>query len=725
MDNGRKRIIRKIENDNDTVESSFFNVASLIMGGRQTMATEELRRQSARTSVEELCRYFHVPYEKSADRLDDVDVQIDRMLRPSGYMRRAVTLDEDWWKNSRSAMLCHAKDGTTVALIPRSYSGYTFFDYSQGKRLKVDAQTASLLTEKAVMFYRPLPQRALSRHDLFSFFLTLSNGRDYLLFLLLALALTALSLVMPWAIRFLFSKLVPVGEVSLVVTLFLMLSGVAVSQALVGVSRDLVRSRISLGVEDGFQSAVMARMMYFPSSFFSRYSSGELTEVTDAFNRLPSLMANLLLGSGLTVLLSLVYLAQIHLFGPYLVVPALTVLVVQLVLSVISIVLFQGIQDKKIRLESKLYAFVYNLYSGIQKVKNAGAEKRAFGRWASLYKEAQEPEYGMPVFLRVSQVIIGAVSLLGTIWFAFVGVTRNVSVPDFVAFNLVYGLLSGALLSFVQLASVFAQIRPALKIGKPLMETVPELTSGKQFVEEVAGKIEVNNVSFRYEDQNTKVFDDLSLTIQPGQYVAFVGRTGCGKSTLIRLLLGFGKPQEGAIYYDGKDINTLDLPSLRSHIGVVLQNGKLFSGDILSNITIMDSSISDDEVWRAAGIAGIADDIRRMPMGMYTHISEGPGGISGGQKQRIMIARALVSHPSVLIFDEAMSALDYLTQKKVSESLEKLSCTRIIVAHRLSTIRQCDRIFVLDGGRIAEEGTFDELNSDDHLFTSLITRQQL
>jgi ABC-type bacteriocin/lantibiotic exporter with double-glycine peptidase domain len=194
---------------------------------------------------------------------------------------------------------------------------------------------------------------------------------------------------------------------------------------------------------------------------------------------------------------------------------------------------------------------------------------------------------------------------------------------------------------------------------------------------------------------------------------------------LIRLLLGFGKPQEGAVYYDGKDINTLDLPSLRSHIGVVLQNGKLFSGDILSNITIMDSSISDDEVWRAAGIAGIADDIRRMPMGMYTHISEGSGGISGGQKQRIMIARALVSHPSVLIFDEAMSALDYLTQKKVSESLEKLSCTRIIVAHRLSTIRQCDRIFVLDGGRIAEEGTFDELNTDDHLFTSLITRQQL
>jgi ABC-type bacteriocin/lantibiotic exporter with double-glycine peptidase domain len=194
---------------------------------------------------------------------------------------------------------------------------------------------------------------------------------------------------------------------------------------------------------------------------------------------------------------------------------------------------------------------------------------------------------------------------------------------------------------------------------------------------------------------------------------------------LIKLLLGFGKPQEGAVYYDGRDINTLDLPSLRSHIGVVLQNGKLFSGDILSNITIMDNTITEEQVWRAAEIAGIADDIRKMPMGLHTHISEGSGGISGGQRQRIMIARALVSNPSVLIFDEAMSALDYLTQKKVSESLEKLNCTRIIVAHRLSTIRQCDRIFVLDGGRIAEEGTFDELSANGRLFATLIKRQQL
>lgn len=725
METEESKIRKRIAYDNDTVESSFFNMASLLMGDKRIMATEELRRQSARTSVEELCQYFHVPYAQSGDRLDDVDVQLDRMLRPSGYMRRAVTLEGSWWKNCRTAMLCQAKDGTTVALIPRSYSGYTFFNYSLGKRLPVNAETAGLLTEKAMMFYRPFPQRSLSSRDVIKFLFSLANGRDYLVYVCLALSLTGLSLVLPWAMRFLFAKIVPVGDVTLVLSLFLLLVGVAGSQALVSISQQMVRSRIELSVVDGFQSAVMSRMMYLPSSFFSKYSSGELTEVVETFNKIPSALGDLFLGSGVTILFSLVYLFQIRLFGPFLVSSALVVIVVQLALSVVSIVMFQGIQNKKVLLNSKLYSFVYNLYAGIQKVKNAGAEKRAFGKWASLYKNAQDPVFNIPVFLRISQILVGAVSLGGTVWFSYIGAVNGISVPDFVAFNVTYGLLCGSLQSFVRFASVFAQIRPALRIGKPLLACEPELTSGKLFVEELEGKIEVNNVTFRYEEQTTKIFDDLSLSVQPGQYVAFVGKTGCGKSTLIKLLLGFGKPQEGAVYYDGRDINTLDLPSLRSHIGVVLQNGKLFSGDILSNITIMDNTITEEQVWRAAEIAGIADDIRKMPMGLHTHISEGSGGISGGQRQRIMIARALVSNPSVLIFDEAMSALDYLTQKKVSESLEKLNCTRIIVAHRLSTIRQCDRIFVLDGGRIAEEGTFDELSANGRLFATLIKRQQL
>ena len=221
------------------------------------------------------------------------------------------------------------------------------------------------------------------------------------------------------------------------------------------------------------------------------------------------------------------------------------------------------------------------------------------------------------------------------------------------------------------------------------------------------------------------VVDGMNLKIKAGEYIAIVGKTGCGKSTLIRLLLGFETPERGAIYYDGQDITKLDLRSLRRRIGVVTQNGSLFQGDIYSNIVISAPQLTLEEAWEAAELSGIADDIRAMPMGMHTIIAEGQGGISGGQKQRLMIARAIAPKPKVLMFDEATSALDNRTQKQVSDALDGLKCTRIVIAHRLSTIKNCDRILVLDKGRILEDGTYDELIRNNGFFTELVARQRL
>ena len=207
--------------------------------------------------------------------------------------------------------------------------------------------------------------------------------------------------------------------------------------------------------------------------------------------------------------------------------------------------------------------------------------------------------------------------------------------------------------------------------------------------------------------------------------MAIVGRTGCGKSTLMRLLLGFEKPEKGAVYYDGKDLNRLDLGSLRRKIGSVIQSGGLFQGDIFSNIVISAPHLTLDDAWEAAEIAGIAEDIRNMPMGMQTLISEGQGGISGGQKQRLMIARAVAPKPKILMFDEATSALDNKTQRQVSEALDKMGCTRIVIAHRLSTIRHCDRILVLDGGNVIEQGSYDELIAKNGYFAELVERQRV
>jgi ABC-type bacteriocin/lantibiotic exporter with double-glycine peptidase domain len=272
---------------------------------------------------------------------------------------------------------------------------------------------------------------------------------------------------------------------------------------------------------------------------------------------------------------------------------------------------------------------------------------------------------------------------------------------------------------------VFSQVRPVMEMIHPIMETEPEISAEKQIVDRLSGRIEQNNVTFRYTEDMPYVLDNLSLKIQPGQYVAVVGQTGCGKSTLMRIILGFETPIKGAVYFDGRDIRSLELKSLRKKIGTVMQDGKLFTGDIYSNIVISAPHLTMDDAWEAAELAGIADDIRDMPMGMHTLLSEGGGGISGGQRQRLMIARAIVSKPKILLFDEATSALDNVSQKKVSESLAKLKCTRIVIAHRISTIQECDRIIVLDQGQIVEDGTFEELIAENGFFAELVKRQRL
>ncbi len=232
-------------------------------------------------------------------------------------------------------------------------------------------------------------------------------------------------------------------------------------------------------------------------------------------------------------------------------------------------------------------------------------------------------------------------------------------------------------------------------------------------------------MSFSYSPETPNVLEHLSLSIKKGEYVAIVGKTGCGKSTLFRLLLGFETPNSGRIYYDGKALDNLDLQSVRQNIGSVTQDGKLFLGDIYSNIVICKPTLTLDDAWKAAELAGIADDIRSMPMGMHTLISEDNGGISGGQRQRLMIARAIAHQPPILFFDEATSALDNISQKIVTDSLAGMNCTRLVIAHRLSTIRACDRILVLDKGKIVADGDYETLVKTSPVFAELVERQSL
>lgn len=268
-----------------------------------------------------------------------------------------------------------------------------------------------------------------------------------------------------------------------------------------------------------------------------------------------------------------------------------------------------------------------------------------------------------------------------------------------------------------------AQIRPQLDSIAPILETEPEIDGRSTTVGSLSGGIKVSHLSFRYQDDSPLVLDDLSLTISPGEYVGIVGRSGCGKSTLLRLLLGFESPHRGSIFYDHYDLSKVNKSQLRRRIGTCLQNGSLFAGDIFHNVTVTAPWSTQDDAWEALRQACLYDDVKALPMGLHTLITEGGGGFSGGQRQRILIARALIGKPGIVFFDEATSALDNISQKQVSDNLDRLNCTRLVIAHRLSTIRHCDRIIVLDKGKVAEEGTFEDLMAQRGLFYEMSKRQ--
>jgi ABC-type bacteriocin/lantibiotic exporter with double-glycine peptidase domain len=424
------------------------------------------------------------------------------------------------------------------------------------------------------------------------------------------------------------------------------------------------------------------------------------------------------------ILISFVSAVPIFFIASELALPTITCLLVTLALVFISMLQETRLFWREMTSAEENSGLVFGLISGIERLRVSGSEQRAYARWLKVYAKKAGAKFAVRFPLCVRSELITTVRLLGLLWAFQISWRCHLTVAQLAAFTSAFGIAVSCIDTVANHSRNISRLKPILDVGKPILQSVPESSKQGKAVSRLEGRIELKNVTFRYEKDEPAVLDNLNLTITPGEYVAVVGKSGCGKSTLVKLLLGFEMPDRGTISYDGNDMNQLDLYSLRRNIGTVLQDGKLFSGDIFSNITITAPWLGMDEAWDAAEKAGIAEDIRKMPLGMHTYLGEGGDGISGGQKQRLMIARAIAPKPGILIFDEATSALDNLTQKIVTDSMDAMNCTRIVIAHRLSTIRACDRIIALDQGKIVESGTYDELIARDGFFAGLVKRQQ-
>lgn len=713
------QIQERIKSDNELFTESFEKMARAISCEKLNQALNDDRSQ-AKDAIDEILKYFGIRSQELPDEITTIDEELEYLMRPSGVMRRMVHLEKNWQYVTFGPLLATNKEtGKPIALLPSKIVGYTMYDPQQQKSVPITAKNANLISDEAYCFYRPLPQGPITVKDLLIYIWKCLSVSDLIQIGGAGLIVALVGMVMPALSSFIYSKLVISQNMTALFAVFTFLACAEISKVIFSALKNTLVERMAKKISTSTEAAMMMRILALPSNVFKEYGSGSIATRLTYMAEFCSYLTNIVFSTGLTTILSIVYVFQMFYYTPSLVFPALTLIVLSVILSVMAAVaevrLFREVLQEKTA-DSSLSQ---SLLNGIQKIKLAGAEKRAFAKWADQWAKVVSVQYSPVIPYGTFLTLLNA----GVIY--YFAIVSKTSRGDYYAFASAFGLVSSAFSTLVSMGEKGAMMWSILKLLNPIMAATPEIAESKKVLTHLSGGIELNNVSFRYKDSLPLILDNLTLKIRPGQYVGIVGKTGCGKSTLMRLMLGFEKPQKGAIYYDGQDMQSIDLKSLRQHVGTVMQNGSLFQGDIFSNITISAPQLTLKEAWEVAEAAGMAEDIRSMPMGMHTLISEGSGGISGGQRQRIMIARAIAPKPKILMFDEATSALDNITQKIVSESLDQLKCTRIVIAHRLSTIKECDRILVLDQGKIIEDGTYDELIAKNGFFAELIAKQRM
>jgi ATP-binding cassette subfamily C protein len=543
--------------------------------------------------------------------------------------------------------------------------------------------------------------------------------------LLLSLIVGTLGLLTPIITGLLFDLAIPGGHRSLLLQLGTGLAVCALASATFQAVCDVAIVRLSGRIQATVEPALLDRLLELPVAFFRRYPAGDLVGRARAIGSVRETLVGPLLSATVLDLFGLLGVVLLFTYAPGLAVVATGLTAALAVVLAVGCRLHLRHQRCLGDQTGRLAGTVLQLICGISKLRVAGAEGRAFSVWAEQLAGQRRAAYqartvanGLTIFL-AAYPLLASTALFGV---AVLGLASNLSVGGFLGFFTAFGLVTRAVIRLGQAGTALCQAAPAYERARPILDTRPEVDTPRTDPGELDGAVQVNGVSFRYGEDGPLVLDDVSIACRPGELVALVGPSGSGKSTLVRLLLGFEAPRAGAILYDGQDLAGLDVRAVRRQIGVVLQDGRLLAGDIVSNI-VGASTLTLDHAWEAARLAGLDEEIRQLPMGMHTVLSEGCGTLSGGQQQRLMIARAIVHRPRILLFDEATSALDNQSQATVARSLERLSATRLVIAHRLSTVVSADRIYVLDRGRIVEHGTYNDLMDRGGLFASLARRQ--
>ncbi len=668
----------------------------------------------------------------------ETNTKVDPMTaiaRASQIRTRRVALEAKWYEKDSGPLLGYIEEPIEgsketkkypVALLPTSDHSYELYNPATKTTLPITLAVSETLSKFGVTFYRSFPtNRVINALSMLRFGLQ-DSGQDIRVIALTGVGIGLLGVATPLVTGYVFDHTIPEGNLPQLALIALALFVSTLASLLFQISQSIAVLRTEGKADAIVQSAIWDRLMELPPAFFRDYTAGDLAVRGMGISFIRKTLSGTATLSILSGIFSIFNLLLLFYYNATLALVA----VVMVIFAVIVTTVAGVIQVRRLRvvtdIQGKISGYVLQFIGGMAKFRVAGAEARVFAFWADKFSEQRNRAFKARTIENFLVTFASVYPVITTmIIFAMLGYSSTVdmSIGEFVAFNSAFTQFLGAGLQLASAVIIVLAIVPTYERTLPIIRAVPEVDETKAYPGELTGRIEVTHVSFRYREDSPVVLNDVSFEVERGQFVALVGASGSGKSTILRLMLGFDAPTSGAVLYDGQDLKELDLRAVRQQIGVVLQNSQLMSGsDIFTNI-VGATTLTIDDAWEAAKMVGLAEDIKKMPMGMHTVVAEGGSTLSGGQRQRILIARSIVTRPRILFFDEATSALDNKTQAVVSQSLDQLDATRIVIAHRLSTIINADKILVVDKGRIVQTGTYKQLMEQRGLFAELAKRQ--
>ena len=681
------------------------------------------------TACRAVCDKEGIPFETPASKDDGTPLTLREIEHRSVFRSREVILRDKWWTMDHGTMVAFAEESMNpLALIPDGPTRYIAYDPIAQVYTQVDEAFALKINPQAFFLYRPFEDKKMTLRELVKFGMR-NSKRDVWITLFISLLGALVGLVSPMAMSTLIDTVIPEANRNQLFFISIGLVAIAFANATFAITRGVAMQRFQGKNSMSIQTAVWDRLLALPVPFFQQYNAGELANRANGITVIMGILSGTTSNAVISGVFSIFYFILLFIYDSKLAWIAAGLALLTILATVVVNYIKLGYLRNETKMSNKLSGLILQLLSGVSKLRNTGAEARGFYQWSTLFAKQRPQIYkaeNISNYLETYNEILPIVSSMLFFWavvyFGAKAEGPGISTGQFIAFNVAYGSFLGGMLGLTGAAMSIMEIIPIYENSKPVLDAIPERSKEKQQSPTLSGKIEVNNIHFRYDEDGPLILNDVSLNIEKGEYVALVGGSGSGKSTLLRILLGFESPESGTVFYDNIDLGSLDISSLRRQLGVVLQNGAMLLGDLYKNI-VGSAPLTVDDAWEAARMCGLAEDIEAMPMGMHTMVSAGV--MSGGQMQRLMIARAIVHKPNILFFDEATSALDNRTQAIVTKSLDSLNVTRIVIAHRLSTIVNADRILFLDAGKIVEDGTFDELMEKDGYFAEMAKRQTL